>query len=209
MLLERPMNSAKPVVWYVDNLTSIAQHPISAIGQPSIRNDLSGANVSFDGVKDGLMVENNPIAGLQAFTVEVLFFPANGGAFEQRFIHLQEHASESRALVELRSENDNWYLDTYLHAPRSQLTLITPKHLHPHDQWYFAALTYDGTTMRHFVDAKEEASGRVSFAPLGTGRASIGVRQNQVSWFRGAVREIRIWPLALEANQLQRSCRTG
>ena len=209
MLLERSMNSAKPVVWYVDNLTSIAQHPISAIGQPSIRNDLSGANVSFDGVKDGLMVENNPIAGLQAFTVEVLFFPANGGAFEQRFIHLQEHASESRALVELRSENDNWYLDTYLHAPRSQLTLITPKHLHPHDQWYFAALTYDGTTMRHFVDAKEEASGRVSFAPLGAGRASIGVRQNQVSWFRGAVREIRIWPLALEANQLQRSCRTG
>jgi hypothetical protein len=118
---------------------------------------------------------------------------------------VQEQATESRALVELRSVAENWYLDTYLHAPTSQLTLITPGNLHPNGKWYWAALCYDGVTMRHCVNGVEEAKGPVTFAPLGAGRTSLGVRQNQVSWFRGRLRELRVSPVALLNADLQRT----
>jgi hypothetical protein len=58
--------------------------------------------------------------------------------------------------------------------------------------------------MRHFVNGTEEASGELSFAPLGSGRVSLGVRQNQVSWFKGCIRELRISPIALAPEALQK-----
>jgi hypothetical protein len=36
-----------------------------------------------------------------------------------------------------------------------------------------------------------------------TGRTSIGVRQNRVSWFKGAIAEVRFTPAALPADQLR------
>ena len=36
------------------------------------------------------------------------------------------------------------------------------------------------------------------------GRTSLGVRLNQVFWFKGAIREVRIHPAALDAAALQR-----
>lgn len=204
MLLTQPMTIAEPEVWYVDNIDEIGHHPAATFGKPRQWRDSSGTSVRFGGVSDGLLVEHNPIAKMHSFTIEVCFFPESGGGFEQRFVHMQEHASESRALVELRSVHDHWYLDTYLHAQESQLTLIEPKRLHSHGQWYWAALTYDGAVMRHFVNGEEEACGRVFFAPLGSGRTSIGMRQNQVSWYKGSVREIRIFPTVLGGPQLSR-----
>jgi hypothetical protein len=195
--------------WTIDSVATIGGHRVDVIGTPDIdrgRGALAAPKeqaISFDGVKDGLIVNCNPISGLAAFTIEVLFFPVAGGEHEQRFVHMQEHASENRALVELRSVKDHFYLDTYLHSTSSQLTLITPDHLHPHGKWYWAALCYDGVTMRHLVNGVEEANGPVNFAPLGDGLTSIGVRQNQVSWFKGCVREIRISNESLEPSRLQ------
>jgi hypothetical protein len=190
------------IIWTINSTDRIAGHLTQVVGAPSVAAPTQG--VAFDGIGDGLIVEDNPLMGLGAFTVEVLIFPVAGGGHEQRFVHMQEHGSENRALIELRSVGDGWFLDTYLHAPASQLTLITPESLHPNGCWYWAALTYDGATMRHFVNGVEEASGLVAFTPLGAGRTSIGVRQNLVSWFKGNVREIRVSARALEAAQLQR-----
>ena len=197
------------IIWTIDNTTSIEGHRVDVIGAPGIGRGRSVLRppednaVNFDGVKDGLLVNCNPIADLTEFTLEVLFYPIAGGEFEQRFVHMQERASENRALIELRSMAGQFYLDTYLHSTSSQLTLITPEHLHPNNNWYWAALCYDGTTMRHLLNGVEEASGPVNFAPLGAGLTSIGVRQNQVSWFKGCVREIRVSDESLEPSRLQ------
>jgi hypothetical protein len=191
------------IIWTIDSTDCIGGHSAQAFGAPSVGMPSQG--VAFDGVRDGLMVEDNPLMGLGVFTVEVLFFPVAGGGHEQRFVHMQEHGSENRALIELRSVEGGWFLDTYLHATASQLTLITPESLHANGRWHWAALTYDGVTMRHFVNSIEEASGLVTFAPLHAGRTSIGVRQNLVSWFKGNVREIRLTPCALQPAQLQRT----
>src|SRR5206468_12893975 len=56
---------------------------------------------------------------------------------------------------------------------------------------------FDGHEMRHYVDGKLELAGPLRITPLGKGRTSIGVRQNKVYWFKGAIGTIHITPKAL------------
>ena len=190
--------SPAPTLWILDSLESIGGHPVAVVGAPRlVRTDL-GPAVEFDGRGDGLFLDVNPLAGLERFTVEVTFEPLPGGAEEQRFLHVQEAASEDRALVELRVLPDGrWCLDTFLRRDGIGLTLIDRAAAHPLAGWHVAALVYDGRTMAHYVDGRREAAGPLAFRPLGPGRTSIGVRQNRVSWFRGRIHAIRIVPEAV------------
>ena len=158
-----------------------------------------GKAVEFNGVDDGLIVPTNPLAGIDRFTVEVLFEPALDGPEEQRFLHIQESNSENRALVELRMlPAAQWCLDTYLLHGKSGLTLIDRNRRHPAGQWHAAALTFDGETMTHYVNRQPQGSGAVAFRPLGPGRTSIGVRQNLVSHFKGRIQVVRFSAAALQ-----------
>ena len=75
---------------------------------------------------------------------------------------------------------------------RSQKTLIEPKLIHPIGKWYHVALTLDmDGTMKNYVNGKFELEGKVDFKPL-EGEMSIGVRRNNVSWYKGAICKIRI-----------------
>lgn len=151
--------------------------------------------MEFDGVDDGLLVDANPIAGLERFTIEVVFEPAADGPDEQRFLHIEETAAPNRAILELRMlPGARWALDTYLRSGDAALTLLDRTLAHAAATWHVAALTWDGRTMAHYVDGRRELSGRVAFTPLGAGRTSIGVRQNRVSWFKGRIRQIRMSP---------------
>jgi hypothetical protein len=58
--------------------------------------------------------------------------------------------------------------------------------------------------MSHYVNGVLELEGVVAFAPMSAGRTSIGVRQNRVSWFKGAISEVRFTPAALPATRLRR-----
>lgn len=58
--------------------------------------------------------------------------------------------------------------------------------------------------MRHYIDGKLELSGKIAMKPFGRGRVSIGVRQNKVYWFKGAVRKVRFTHKALEPKQFLR-----
>ena len=97
-----------------------------------------------------------------------------------------------------------WYLDTFLHGGAEKLALARSDALHDAGTWSWAALSYADRQMRHYVNGVLEASGPVAFSPLSRGQTSIGVRLNQVSWFKGCVRELRISPAALPSERLQR-----
>jgi hypothetical protein len=58
--------------------------------------------------------------------------------------------------------------------------------------------------MTQFVNGQAELEGGVAFPPMKPGRTALGVRLNRVSWFKGAIREVRIYPTALDAAALQR-----
>jgi hypothetical protein len=91
------MKPAEPVVWPIDNLRQIAGHKVTVVGSPTVVEAAGGGKaVRFDGTKDGLVVESNPLAGWAAFTLEVVFLPEVGGPAEQRFFHCQADGSEDR-----------------------------------------------------------------------------------------------------------------
>ncbi len=55
--------------------------------------------------------------------------------------------------------------------------------------------------MRHYVNGKMELAGKITIKPMGNGRTSIGVRQNKVFWFKGAVRKTRFTNRALSPTE--------
>lgn len=192
---------AATVVWKIDDPKMLGGHATEVLGAPRI---VDGA-VVFDGAHDGIFVPVEALAGAAQFTIEILFSPAEGGPEAQRFFHLQD-TSNWRVMIETRLDGKGgWWLDTYLGAPKGGTPLIDPKRVHPTNRWYWAAVRYDGKTMTDFVNGEKELEATdVKFGPFGPAKLSLGVRQNKVYWFKGAIREVRFTPAVLPAERLQR-----
>ncbi|HUJ45234.1 MAG TPA: LamG domain-containing protein [Opitutaceae bacterium] len=195
----RPLH---PVVWTFDTLASIGGYTPTVLGTPRLTD--AGHALWFNGVDAGLILAVNPLAGLREFTIEVLLDPAAGGGAAQRFFHAEDEGA-SRVLLEIRlTREGRWALDTFLFSGRSGLALLDRTKLHPTGRWHWVALRYDGQRMTSYVNGQMELEGTLEFSPMKPGRTSLGVRLNQVSWFKGAIREVRIHPTALDGAALQR-----
>jgi hypothetical protein len=48
-----------------------------------------------------------------------------------------------------------------------------------------------------YINGIKELEGELKLPTLKSGNTSLGMRQNEVSWFRGAIYEIRVSPKAL------------
>ncbi len=192
--------SDKSTVWSLRDVTRVGSHVTEVVGAPEVGAENA---ILFDGKGDGLFVPANPITGWSAFTIEVRFKPDGSGGEEQRFLHLEDELKH-RVLMETRVRDRQWSLDTFLFQDAEhRLTLLDRTKLHPTDRWYWVALVYDGAKMSHYVNGELELAGEVAFTPMTTGRTSIGVRQNRVSWFKGAIAEVRFTPTALSADRLR------
>jgi hypothetical protein len=195
-----------PVVWRFEDVRGAGRPSTTVLGEPRAVTEDGRKALRFNGQSDGLIFAQNPLAGWKEFTVEVLFKPDGDGPAEQRFVHMEDR-SQNRALIETRvTAGGHWYLDTYLHVGSADqgLTLVDKEKRHPADRWYWAALVFDGRTMSHFLDGTKEKEGRIAFGPMGEGRTSVGVRLNQVFWFKGCIAEVRFHPRALGPGDLQR-----
>jgi hypothetical protein len=193
-----------PVIWRLDSLTALGGQLPEVLGAPRVVDTAYGPAVAFDGRKDGLIVPVLPLSGAACFAMEMVFFPVAGGAREQRVLHVQEDGSENRALIETRvADAGHWFLDTFMRSGAASRTLYAEGHPHPFGPWYHVALVCDGVEMRHYVDGQPEMAGAVAFAPLATGRTSLGVRLNRVSWFQGKIRAVCFTPLVLSPASFQ------
>ncbi len=194
-----------PEIWKLENLEEIGGHKPLILGNPQVVKDEYGLSLSFNGIDDGLILPVNPVASFEQFTVEVLFKPDADGLAQQRFVHFQDE-NNNRGLIETRLLPDGrWFLDTYLHDGKtdSGLTLADRSLLHPAGQWYWAALVYDGETMTHYLNGQKEDEGGIIFGPMSEGKMSVGVRLNQVFWYKGLIRELRFHEQALDEKQLR------
>jgi hypothetical protein len=197
---------AAPTVWTLQDVTTVAGRTTEVVGAPRAAGSGADSAIVFDGKADGVFVPVNPIEGWSTFTIEVRFKQEGaGGGEEQRFLHIED-ARKQRVLFETRVTPDKqWALDTFMFQDADhKLTLLDRTRLHPADRWYWVALVYDGKRMSHYIDGVLELEGEVAFTPMTTGRTSLGVRQNLVSWFRGSIAEARFTPAALPASSLQR-----
>lgn len=198
---------SETIVWRIEDPKRVGGQVTTVLGSPRAIVEEGSKALHFNGTSDGLIVPRNPIQGLAAFTIEVRFKPDADGPEAQRFVHLED-ANQNRALIETRVTPDKqWYLDTFLysHPTEKGVTLVDKAKLHPCDRWYWGALVYDGKVMSHFVDGVFEQQGEIAFGPMVAGRTSVGVRLNQVFWFKGAIAEVRFHPLAVAVGKLQRA----
>ena len=190
-----------PTVWTFRDLHAVGGAAPEILGAPQVLPD--GA-IHFNGVDQGLIVPANPIAGWGQFTVAVLFRPEDDAPEAQRFLHIEDPSGRRLTVEDRVVKGQGWYMDTYLLDGKGK-TLIDPAKLHPLGQWAWGELTYDGKTMRSYVDGVPEVSGEVAFAPMAAGRASVGVRLNRVYWFQGEIREVRFYPTAVAPADLPRA----
>lgn len=182
--------------WVVSSLKEEMPGKMRAAGTPGTLKCKYGEAVTFNGSSDGIFLESMPLAGLEQFTVELIFQPQSGGNLEQRFFHCGEVQGD-RVLLELRAIPAGWYSDAFIKTGDDQLALIDPALLHPFDNWYHLAYLNDNGKFSVYVNGKKELEGFVKAATLKSGNTSLGMRQNEVSWFRGAIYKIRISPKAL------------
>ncbi len=200
----------RTTVWRFGDLSSI-DAPVTVEGSPrTVAGPASvrGSALQFDGVDDALFIDRHPLAGASTFAFEAVFRP-DGGAFEQRWLHLQSDEDVgpgqapigTRFLFETRTYGDQWALDAFIKGPTYNQTLLFPDRLHPVGRWYHVAQTYDGTTYRSFVNGDLQGEAVVAFTPQGPGRASVGVRLNGVNYFNGAIAEARFTPGYLRPDQ--------
>ncbi|MFI1745468.1 LamG-like jellyroll fold domain-containing protein [Thalassobellus sediminis] len=191
----------EPIFWQVDNLSIIGGNNVEIIGNPKVIETDIGSAVEFNGIDDGLIVANNPMAGVTAFTVEIIFKPYTSGGTEQRFLHFQQDDS-NRILIELRNNNDdNWTLDTFIKSGSSSKALLDYSFTHNLDTWNHAALTYKDGVMAHYVNGQKELEGNVDYQIINSGQTSLGVRLNKVSWFKGAIHSVKVTPSVLSPTE--------
>ena len=199
-------------VWRFDNLDRIGGHPVVMLGEPKIVEEDGIKGMVFDGNKDGIFIPTIPIAGATAFTVEIHFYPAEGGVptarsglVEERFLHVGDRAF-SRMMFETRKNlKGQWWLDHFMFSNGNRsIMAIDPKLVHPTNRWYWLALTWDGSKMISYVNGRKEMERTGTFGTFTSGQVSIGVRQTIEYWFKGGVRELRFHREALPPEKLQR-----
>ena len=124
----------QPAVWTFEGLERIGQTCRDPSGSPSIVEEAAGRSMCFQGEPDAALLDVNPIAGWDNFTIEALIKPRSAGAAEQRFLHIEDQRA-ARVLLELRIVSpQEWALDTFLFdSPTSRLTLLDRAKLHSTD----------------------------------------------------------------------------
>lgn len=187
-------NNAQPKnnsLWCIDNLKEIGGYPVSLFGNPVVKNFSFGKAIEFDGIDDGIIVQGFQLNKESTFTAEIIFnpyasFPNN---VEQRFLHVQSlKRGNRRFLIELRLNDKNqWFVDTHIRTDSTSLTCLAKDFPHPINKWYHVVFTYNNGIARHYVNGIEEMSGKVNYIPVDSASVSIGMRMNQVSFFKGAI----------------------
>lgn len=192
-----------PVDWELGSIDP-GQPGLTILGRPRFFDCRYGKALKFDGVGDALFFDSNPLAHLRQFTVEIVFQPDSNGPREQRFLHMGSTQGD-RLMVETRVTNKHqWFLDAHLRSGDSAKTLIDSTKIHPTDAWYHLAVTVDDGRMETYVNGIRELAGSIPFSPFKGGQVSVGVRQNKVYWFKGAICRIRVTPRVLNRSEFMR-----
>jgi len=160
ILLAAPLAFAQsaPVtqIWRFDRLDSIGGYPTHVLGHPQVIDTEYGKAIEFNGVDDGIFVDDHPLAGASTYTWEVIFRPDADGPAAQRFFHLAEQDpatggdTGNRMLFEIRIVDGQWCLDSFASSGANNRTLLNCKLLHPLGKWYrvTAVPRLHGTTCR-------------------------------------------------------------
>lgn len=190
----------KQIVWSADYFPQITE----LCGYPQIIQTKLGPAVEFNGNGDGVFLADVPVKGMEEVTVEMIFKPYSNAAFEQRFMHMGAY-SGARIMFESRVKEDNtWYFDAFVHLGEKAKSkaLIDETLTHPCDKWYNLTLVAGKDGISSYVNGVLQQSYPLPYeAVINEGATSIGVRQNKVCWFKGAIFMLRVTEGCLKPEQ--------
>lgn len=190
--------------WRLNDLEAVKALKPTVEGHP----EFTSQGIHFNGKDDALFFPTHPLAGADTWTWEMVFRPDPDGQPEQRVFHLQpvdtagKDIPDMRLLFEIRIRGNQWCLDAHARVspnPPDLITLLpcTPETMHPFGAFHTATATYDGATLRSYVDGVLQAEGPVRLTPQLPGHASLGTRINRTFYFKGTIDEARFTPRVL------------
>ena len=158
------------IIWRINSTSEIGGNSTISWRNPTVISGKGGDVVEFDGQKDGLLINENPLSGMDEFTIEVDFKPYEGFPEnkEQQFLHIQDPGHEDRRiLIELRlNDRNQWYGDWFIKTENESLTLIDSAQTHLVDEWATISMFYQNGLLKGFVNGREELSGKIRYLPI-------------------------------------------
>ncbi|MBN1184948.1 MAG: T9SS type A sorting domain-containing protein [Bacteroidales bacterium] len=188
--------------WKFNSLTTIGGIAVTPEGNPTLIPINNDTAYLFDGTGDRVVINDNPLIGLDEFTFEVVFRVDRGGVDEQKFIHMQA-SPDIRILFELQFLNDSmWYMDSFIKSANGEsMNFIDSTQLFAADRWYHAALVYKNNEFKRYINYTTTNTGTLTWVAPTDGSISVGARMNSLNYMTGAVREIRFADAALDSTQ--------
>ena len=165
-----------------------------------------GGALSFDGVNDWVTVPDAAVLDLTTgMTLEAWVYPtAGGGGPVWRNVMIKERSGgEIYNLYSANGSNDPVVYVVRAAQPDVALDATGTASL-PLSTWTHLAATYDGTTLRLYVNGVQAGSRAVSGAVLtSTGVLRIGGNSIWGEYFQGRIDEVRIYNRALSVIEIQ------
>jgi len=165
----------------------------------------SGNGLSFDGVNDWVNVPHAADLSLTAGgTVEAWVQPTAAGGW--RTAVLKEKPGD--LAYSLYANDDQNRASAFLRIGSTYPEARTSSAL-PLNAWTHLAMTWDGSTMRMFVNGGQAGSSTASGAiTTSTGPLRFGGNGVWAEWFKGKLDDIRIYDRALSAAEIQTDLNT-
>jgi hypothetical protein len=162
-----------------------------------------GHALSFDGVSDWVTIEHSDALSLTTgMTLEAWIFPT-APATDWRNVLIKERPGGEA--YNLYASTDNGGPTTYIvtAGPSAPLDAVGVTAV-PVDTWTHLAATYDGTTLRLYVNGVQAGSRAVNGA-LVASTAVLRIGGNSIwgEFFQGHIDEVRIYNRALSAAEIQ------
>jgi PKD repeat protein len=159
-----------------------------------------GGALSFDGVNDWVTVPDaNSLDLSSGLTLSAWVNPAVAGSAWRTVLMKERSGGLSYALY---GNSDSGQPSGHVSTPSETNTKGTSAL--PVGVWSHLATTYDGTTLRLFVNGVQVSSrALIGSIPADTGVLRIGGNSVWPEWFRGLIDEVRVYSRAQPAAELQ------
>jgi hypothetical protein len=166
-----------------------------------------GGALSFDGTNDAVVVADSSSLDLTTgLTIEAWVRPTALGTKWRTVVAKEQSGRLTYGLYANRNTSRPW---AEIYAGGS-VRGAAGTSLLPVNTWTHLASTYDGATLRLYVNGAQAASTAFSGAiSVSTGSLRIGGNSIWGEWFAGLVDEIRIYDRALPADEIQRDMATS
>jgi glucose/arabinose dehydrogenase/PKD repeat protein len=175
-------------------------HPGTVTGPVFSTDGHSGGALSFDGVNDYVSIADEAELDLTTgMTLEAWVRPsALGGTW--RTVLFKEQASHMTYALYANTATGSPTAQAYVGGQRDARDTATL----PLNAWTHLAATYDGTTVRLFVNGTEAATAAAS-GPMTVSGGPLKIGGNAIwpEWFQGLIDDVRVYDRPLSAAEIQ------